>query len=58
VSLAQPLLEALDLHRDRRLRLVHASRGLGEAAAIGDGAEALQLVEVEGSGHPQLHHEF
>ena len=55
---AEPLLEALYLHRHGRLRLVHAACRLGEAAAIGDGAEALQLVEVERRAHIQLHHEF
>src|SRR5690606_2258855 len=49
--LAEPFLEPLDLHRNRRLRLVDPPCGLGETAAIGDGAEGLQLVEVEGTGH-------
>ena len=49
--MAEPLLEPLDLHRHRRLRLVHPPRRLGETAAIGNGAKALQLVEIEGHGH-------
>ncbi len=55
---AKPFLEALDLHRHRRLRLVHPPRGFGEAAAIGNGAEALQLIEIERNGHAELHHGF
>ena len=54
--MAKPLLEPLDLHRHGRLRLVHPPRRFGKTAAIGDGAKALQLVEIEGSGHGDLHH--
>src|SRR5690606_25335012 len=46
-----PLLQSLDLHGDGGLRLVHAPGGLGEAAAIGDRAKGLQLVQIQGRRH-------
>ena len=57
-GLPQSLLEPLDLHRHGRLRLVHPPRRFGERAAIGDGAEALELVEIERSSHRNFHHSF
>src|SRR5690606_10768356 len=50
-GVAQTLLESLDLHRHGGLGLVHPTSRFGEAAAIGNGAEGLQLIEVERRGH-------
>src|SRR5690606_16763951 len=52
-GLPQPLLEPLDLHGDRRLGLENPPCCLGKAAAIGDRAEGLQLVEIERGGHAE-----
>ena len=48
---ADPLLKPLDLHRHRRLRLVHHIRRLGERARIDNRDEGAKLVGIQNVGH-------
>ena len=47
----EALLQPFHLHRHRRLGLVHDLGGFGEAAGLGDGDKAAQLVDVEQRRH-------
>ncbi len=48
---ADPFLQPAHLHRNGRLRLEDTIRSLGKTAAIDDGDECMQLVDIERSGH-------
>jgi hypothetical protein len=48
-------LELADLHGDGGLRAVHPLAGGGEAAGLGDGHQAPEIVEIE---HEPIHERF
>lgn len=48
---ADPLLEPLHLHGDRRLCLVHHVGGLREGAGVSDGDQRAELIDIEQMRH-------